>query len=201
MLEQSLVLIGPVNTGKTTLAELLGVALNVPSFDIDALRWDYFKEIGYDADHAKHLREKEGFHALVAYWKPFEIYAVERCLQDYPTGHIIAFGAGFSFFEDPAHLERAQKALAKASHVVLLLPSADIEESLDILDARLRESEPEAEEAFFEMLRRFNRPFIEHPSNSTLATMTVYTKDQTPEETCAEIIERCGLTRSTPPIC
>jgi shikimate kinase len=193
MLDKSIILIGPVGAGKTTLSEQIGAALNVPAFDIDALRWDYFKEIGYDAEYAKEMREKQGFTALVSYWKPFEIHAVERVTQDYPTGHVIAFGAGFSVYEDPAHLERAKKALAPFPHVVLLLPSADIDESLDILDARLQASEPDANHSFYEMIRRFNRHFIEHPSNNTLAKLTVYTKDQTPEQTCAEILERTGL--------
>ncbi|WP_457155472.1 hypothetical protein [Mesorhizobium sp. P5_C1] len=49
---------------------------------------------------------------------------------------IIDFGAGHSVYEDDVLLARVQTAVKRASHVVYLLPSPDIERSLDILCAR-----------------------------------------------------------------
>ncbi len=123
MLDRNLILIGPGGAGKSTLAKLLGAALNVPSLDLDNLRKQYYPEIGYDHDLAEQKRHEGGMKALAAYWKPFEIYSVERMLQDYPVGHVIAFGAGQSVYEDEAFFRRAQTALAPHP-VILLLPSA-----------------------------------------------------------------------------
>jgi adenylate kinase family enzyme len=192
MLDTNIILIGPGGAGKTTLAKLLGESLGAPSFDLDDLRWDYYAEIGYDRELERRIRQEQGFPAVAAYWKPFEIYSVERLFQDYPAGHVIAFGAGQSVYDDPAFAARAQKALAPY-HVVLLLPSADVDESVRLLNARIHLSEPDLPEAFFEMIDGINRYFIEHPDNARLATLTVYTKDKSPEQTQDEILAALGL--------
>lgn len=192
MLDTNIILIGPGGAGKTTLAKLLGEALNAPSLDLDDLRKVYYPEIGYDNDHAEAIRREGGLPALAAYWKPFEIYSVERMFQDYPAGHVIAFGAGQSVYDDPAHIERARQALAPYP-VVLLLPSPDIEESIPILSARIHAIEPDLPDSFFPVIEDMNRLFLNHPSNASLATLTVYTKDQSPAETCAAILRQLKL--------
>ncbi|MFN8447166.1 MAG: shikimate kinase [Anaerolineae bacterium] len=180
--DANIILIGPSGAGKTTLAKMLGEALGMSWFDLDDLRWGYYAEIGYDREYAEALHEAEGFAALIAYWKPFEIYSVERLFQDYPAGHVFAFGAGQSVYDDPAFAERARVALAP-HHVILLLPSTDTAESVQILNDRIRISEPELPEQLFGMIGAMNRDIIEHPANASLADLTLYTSDQTPEAT------------------
>lgn len=187
MLGSNVILIGPSGAGKTTLAKLLGAALGVPSLDLDKLRNAYYAEIGYVRAEAERVRAEGGMPALAAYWKPYEIYSVERLMQDYPTGHVIAFGAGQSVYDDPAQFERARVALA-ACTVVLLLPSPDIEESIAILSARIHAAEPELPDSFFPVIEQMNRMFMSHPSNARLATHTVYTAGKTPEQTRDEIL-------------
>ena len=122
--------------------------------------------------------------ALAAYWKPFDIHAVERILADFPSDHVIAFGAGHSVYEDGAAFERARRALA-GHQVIYILPSPNIEESMQVLKDRVAAIgfDPEGD------ITKVNRTFLEHHSNYDLATITVYTKDKTPEETCQQIIE------------
>lgn len=188
----NLILIGPGGTGKSTLAKLLGEALDRPFIDLDKVRNGYYAEIGYDRDEAQRIRQEQGFPALAAHWKPFEIYSVERLLQDYPTDHVIAFGAGQSVYDDAGFAERVRQAL-EPHHVVLLLPSPDVDRSLHILDARLHLLEPDLPDSFFDMIARFNRYFLEHPANPLLATITVYTDGKSPQQTRDEIIAALNL--------
>jgi hypothetical protein len=188
LLDTNVILIGPLEAGKTTVGRLLGEALAVPVIELDDLRWQYYAEIGYDHDHAEQLNREGGLQARITYWKPFEIHGVERLLQDYPAGCVLPLGAGNSVYEDPAHFERLQKMLAAYPYVILLLPSPDTDESLRILMERFRVSLPDCPPDIMSQLEQINRHFLEHPSNARLARYTVYTKDQSPEQTRDEIL-------------
>lgn len=188
-MDRNIILIGPSGTGKTTVSQLLGQQLKLPVLELDDLRWDYYAEIGYDREQAQRIRQQAGFAALAAHWKPYGIHAVERVIADYPAGHVIAFGAGASVYDDPARFGRAQAALA-GHLVILLLPSPDIDESVQIMEQRLIAKEPELVEFFTGVIADFNRYFLTHPANSQLADVTIYTGGKTPQQTCAEIARR-----------
>ncbi len=155
--------------------------------ELDTIRWNYYDEIGYDATYAQKLRDQQGMKALAEYWKPFDIHAVERVLSDYPSNVIISFGAGHSVYEDPSMLERAKKAVTDHA-VVLLVPSSDVDESVEILGTRILAKEPFLTVEFIDRIKDINRFFLKHPSNSTLATITVFTKDKQPDDSCQDII-------------
>ena len=174
-----IILIGPIAAGKSTIGELLAKELSLPQVSMDNLRFDYYKEIGYDEALAKSIRESEGMWGLLRYWKPFEAHAVERLLADHQNC-IIDFGAGHSVYEDNGLFTRVQKALAPYKNIFLLLPSPDPDESIAILSVRdefLRETKPD-----------INEHFVRHRSNYELATHIVYNEGKTPQETCEEII-------------
>lgn len=175
-----IILIGPIGAGKSTVAALLSGKLNLPQVSMDELRFDYYQEIGYDAEFAKHKRETEGLWGVIHYWKPFEAHAVERLLASH-TNCVIDFGAGHSVYEDETLFARVQRALSPCPNVFLLLPSPDLDESIAMLNERepwLREMSP-----------NINEHFIRHPSNYTLARFILYNKGKSPQETCDEISE------------
>ena len=64
---REIILIGPIGAGKSTLGGLLAEKLGLPQVSLDDLRFDYFREIGYDEDFGRRLRAEQGFPALVAY--------------------------------------------------------------------------------------------------------------------------------------
>jgi hypothetical protein len=87
-------------------------------------------------------------------------------------------------------LDRVERALAPFEHVILLLPSADTEESISILNERLAnmlEKEQVPKEQIATVLE-LNEGMVRHPANGRLAKMVVYTDGKTAEETCEEVV-------------
>ena len=177
-LSSDIILIGPVRTGKSTIGKLLADQLALPQVSLDDLRWKYYAEIGYDPQLAQKYRRQGGFLALVLYWNLFAAHAVERLLIDH---HNCVFDFGAGIYESRESFARVQQALKAYRNVILLLPSPDMEESLQILTAR--DTQPPSDLNF-----DFNRHFLGHHTYYDLAKFTVYTKGRTPEETCREIL-------------
>jgi shikimate kinase len=185
-MNKTIILIGPMGVGKTTVGKLLAERLGLRNVSLDEIRRPYYDEIGYDNEAAKQIHAERGMAGIIEYWKPFEVYSVERVLQDYDNA-VIDFGAGHSVYDDEALFARAKNAIAPYPNVVLLLPSADQDESTCILNARIPAS---ASPEIIPWYREMNAYFLKHHANRDLAKITVYTKDRTPEETCDEIIRK-----------
>ena len=173
-----IILIGPIGAGKSTIGGLLSEALGLPQVSMDDVRFDYYKEIGYSADYAAQLRQEKGFPAMVAYWKPFEAYAVERLLADHREC-VFDLGAGHTVYEDPGLFERVRRAMSSFRNVVLLLPDPEVELSLDIM---------ERFDPVLQRDREINRHFLTHPSNGLLARYVIYWRGNTPEQTCEAVL-------------
>lgn len=192
MTSQTIVLIGAMCAGKSTIAERLAQKLDMPYVELDDLRWDYYGEIGYDqAEASRRAAQEDGARAVLDYWKPFEAHAVERVLAQH-GGSVIAFGAGHSVYEDEALFARVQKALVPCLHVILLLPSPDLDESVQVLNARFEQLLREEGVPLDPQLLVANEQFVRHESNFRLATMRAYTAGKTPEETAEEILRLMG---------
>ncbi|MEM9924344.1 MAG: shikimate kinase [Cyanobacteria bacterium P01_D01_bin.50] len=174
-----IILIGPEGTGKSTIGKLLSKKLNLPQVSMDEIRWEYYKEIGWDADTQKQIREQQGFAGIYRYWKRFELYGIERLLSEH-SNCVIDFGAGHSVYENDADFVRASELLSPYKNIVLLLPSSDLDESVEILKKRNQ---------FKINGMEIHRFFMTHPSNQKLAKQVFYTKGKTSEEIKEEIIK------------
>lgn len=194
----TIILIGPIRAGKSTVAKLLAEKLRLPNLSLDEERWKYYEEIGYSNTEATRIAKSEaGMVGLIEYWKPFEAHMVERVLSDH-RGHVIDFGAGHSVYEDEGLFSRVQSALAPYPNVILLMPSPDLEESVSILNERFRTLLMEEVGEVDPRLLEMNEQLIRHPSNYILARMVIYTNDRTPDETCAEILQRLVTANQRP---
>ncbi|HEX5838102.1 MAG TPA: shikimate kinase [Anaerolineales bacterium] len=187
----SIILIGPMGAGKTTVGRLLADKLDMPFYSVDDVRPSYYQKVGYDQTAAAQIAELgEGLKGVLRYSKPFEARMVEMVLADHHG--VIDFGASNSVYDDSDLLARVEKALAPYPHVILLLPSPNADESAEILKYRLIQMLTEAGKEFTDELFELNETFIRHPSNRRLAKQIIYTKDKTPEEICSEILQRMG---------
>src|SRR5579862_3523609 len=62
--DSTVILIGPIGAGKSTLGALLATKLGVPQRPMDRHRWNYYNEIGYDQELADRLQKEQGFAGL-----------------------------------------------------------------------------------------------------------------------------------------
>ncbi|HXD10616.1 MAG TPA: shikimate kinase [Anaerolineales bacterium] len=184
-----IILIGPIGAGKTTVGQLLAEKLDLPFCSIDTVRGAYYQKVGYDDVLASQIAASpEGLQGVLRYSKPFEVRMVELVLADHHG--VIDFGASNSVYDDKDLFTRVENTLAPYPNVILLLPSLDVAESVEILKNRLTRMLTEAGKEFTNELFELNKYFVEHPSNHQLAKRVMYTKNKTPEKICAEIVQK-----------
>ena len=188
-MKPTIILIGPLGVGKSTVGHILAEKLGLPKCSVDLVRWKYYDEIGFDKAVASKLAESDqGIRGQLRYSEPFDAHAIERILADHGQG-VIDFGASNSVYEDQYLLARVENILTPYPNVILLLPSSDLDESVEILNARLTQMLKARGEEISNELFDLNEHFIKHPSSHRLAKLVIYTKDKTPEEICNEILQ------------
>lgn len=186
----TIILIGPICAGKSTVGKILADRLGTKGYELDDLRQGYYDEIGYDEEQASAIvHGEEGMMGLIKYWKPFEAHAVERIVSEHQSC-ILSFGAGHSVYEDDGLFTRVKNALALFDYVILLLPSPDLDESVEILNSRFSDLLEREVGKVDPKLLDLNEHFVKHPSNYQLAKITIYTQGKSPEETCDEILDK-----------
>lgn len=164
--DESIILIGPSGAGKSTVAEELKRITGMPRVCLDAISSD--------------LRRK-GIRARFDTSEEYNLYLIKNVIQnaekeDIPG--IADFGAGHSVYDNERIFGEVKKELSKFKNIVLILPSADVKESLDIMEKRSTGD------------TRNNRKFITSPCNRDLATITVYANGRTPKEIAEEIMQK-----------
>jgi shikimate kinase len=187
MVVSSIILIGPVRTGKTTLADQLGKALGLPRQSLDERRWTYYGEAGFDFAYNQKLEEEKRWNERRLYWSRHDPYAIRRFLQEYGEDHILDFGGSHSLHEEDTQLEEVKGILYPYPHVVLVLPCADPVESLRVLNER--RGQPHLLYGF-----DLNERMLRHRTNYELAKHRIYTHGKTVEETSRELIALLKLT-------
>ena len=183
----SIILIGAMGVGKSTIGGLLASKLDLPQVSMDKLRFDYYKEKDWTKKRQEDIRDKEGFSGVYKYWKQYDVHAVERLLEKHKNC-VIDFGAGHSIYENPEDFARVSELLAPYENVVLLLPSPDIDESISILKDRRATTINGVE---------ITEYLVSHPSSRELANFTVFTESRTPGEIMNEILTEVEITPNT----
>lgn len=169
------------------LAGLLGWEL----VDLDDLRASWYPEFGLDPATESDAWERGGLPELIATWKPYELMSVQRVMREHPTQAVVAFGGGQSVYVDEGMVAAAKEALSAASRVILLVPSEHPDESMAILQDRLRDipyvaGQPDRE-AFLRAFAPMLKMQLQSESNRMLATEMIITGHSTPAELAQHI--------------
>lgn len=175
ILENSIILIGPMGSGKSTIANLLCKKCNMPHVSLDSRE-----------QLSSLYEQRQNFDSF----KEFEFFLTGTVLTNLPEPVIIDFGAGHSIYEDAAMFLEMQSLISRFDNVILLMPSEDKEESIAILNERKGIESGSGQD--FD-----NRHFVNMPCNYELATFTVYTKDKTPDQISNEIISQVNQKESS----
>ena len=182
-----IILIGPMCAGKSTLAKLLSSKLSIPRYELDDVRQRFYTEIGYSESYASRIVGEGGMKELIEYWKPFEVYAVERAIVEFENC-VVDFGAGHSVYEDPELFARVKNALDPIEHVILIIPSPDVDRAVEIVNQRFSDLLVSSVGKIDPELLQLNEFFVRHPSNHLLAKKTIYTEGKKPADIADEII-------------
>lgn len=180
------VLIGPWGVGKSTVGRLLVQALGRPLVSVDAIRWRYMAEAGWEKAAEQEAFARDGNMGIHRYWTPFILHAIRRLLAERPD-QILDFGGSDLCLDDPDELAEVRALLAPCPNVLCLFPSPDVAEATSLLA---------------EVVRQRHRPtlngmdatrfFLTHLPSAELAKQVVYTDGKTPGETCDEILGLLG---------
>lgn len=162
----SIILIGPSGAGKSTVAEELRKITYLPRLSLDRIA---------NADRRNGVMRN--FNSPDEYNLSLLQKVLNAAVKEGVPG-IVDFGAGHSVYRSKEIFEKVKKLLSNFDNVVLLLPSENIEESIDIMAKRSTGD------------YSTNREFILSPCNKELATMTVYGNNRIPEEIAKDILDR-----------
>lgn len=177
-------LIGPAGAGKSTVGAGVAAAVGREFVDLDAIAGPYYAEAGWSVARVRRRIEDVGRVAAEREWEPARAHAVERAVGASP-GVVLALGAGHSSYTNASCRERVHAALRTCQHVWFLEPYEEPARSVRELRARcLRERGVgwRSEDG-----HDFLAEWVTDPFARSLATETVRTGGESPEETVARL--------------
>ena len=188
----NIIIIGPVGAGKSTQGKLLANALNKQSVSLDQVAERYYKDNGFGNSEFEKARDEKGFLFAYRQWWPSLAYAAQQVVKDHKDS-VIDFGAGHSHYEDELMYTGVKEALAGCQHIILLLPTENLDQSVSLLK---QQSINQRNMDWIFGGYDFIEHWVTDYCNSDLATVTVFTDGKTPEQTCEEIIKAIGASRA-----
>jgi hypothetical protein len=181
-----MVLVGPAGAGKTTLGVQIAARTGRPFVDLDAVALPYYAEAGWSLARLGERIAAVGRLAAETEWEPARAHAVSRVLVEHPDC-VIALGAGHTSYTDVRHQDAIRVALERCPDVVRILPSPDRDLSLAVLRQRCIASKggPWIDDG-----HDFLAGWLDDPTTGAVATRTVFTFDETPDQTTTRLLRK-----------
>lgn len=164
--KKTIILIGPMGVGKSSISRELSRQTNLEVIPLDAE--DKLSKYYDNRNHFDNFKE-------------FEFYLMSSVLTNLDEPKIIDFGAGHSIYENPLMFMEFKKLISQFENVVLLMPSENKEESLKIVNERIKQRGVD------DFKLKDNKHFIESNCNYEVATIIEYTNGKTIEQISSEI--------------
>lgn len=181
----NIIIIGPVGAGKSTQGRLVATALGMQSLSLDSIANKYYEVSGFGPSEFQRVKNEESYLEAYRQWWPSLAYAAQKVVTDYEDC-VIDFGAGHSHYDDESLFKNVDRALARCSKVVLLLPVADLNRSVSLLRQKsIEERKRDWIHDGYDFLEHWVKDYCNH----RLATATVYTEGKTLEQTRDEIVK------------
>ncbi len=171
IINNSIILIGPMGVGKSSVAKELSGLTNMPRISLD----DRTQLKDLYANRDKFLSKKE-----------FELYLVGSVFNSLKEPAIIDFGAGHSIYKTPLMFYEFQRLMKKFKNVVYLVPSEDKTEALQIINERVLRRGKNSDVDF----SLINKEHLDSSCNNLVATMKICTKELSVSEVAEEILRR-----------
>lgn len=171
--KNSIIIIGPMGAGKTTVSQEIHKRNNMPLISLD------------DRNQLNDLYEETERNGLKG--KDAEFYLTARTLTSIKEPAIIVFGAGHGDYPNKTMETEMGVLLNKFPNIICLEYSENKEESLEVLNKRIsqrKENQDRTEQVF-----RDNEHFIYDSSFEAFAKKVIYTKDRTPEEVADKVLD------------
>jgi shikimate kinase len=176
---ESIIFIGPIGAGKSTISKMVAEKLSLPSFSLDK-EGHLAASVGFDVGCYTQIQKEKGPFAAYEYQRSFYDRLVPLFLASHDRG-VLDLGGGHPIMPDLKKQETINKALAPYERIFLLMPTPNPEESIQILRGRnkVADGQPDLNALYFQ---GGNRTFWE------IAKQVLYTNGKTPEETCEEVL-------------
>lgn len=190
----NIILIGPLATGKSTLAAHLSTITGMKNIPVDKVKWHYRFQNGYDIVKSKNILRSNGFDALLNYAIDFfGPKDLEEVLNKFSG--IIDFGATDTHCNDLKRLAEIFQLLDPYPNIFLILPYEDESLSEEVLEKRLvkRLKDDPLKGPVLETYLKKNIEFLYSPNNLAVAKHVIYSNDRPFHHIAQEIFYKCDF--------
>jgi hypothetical protein len=191
MMHNNIILIGPLATGKSTIAAKLSEITGLLNFPIDKLKWYYRFKNGYNLQTSTDILVNKGFEELIVYVEAFfGTNELKSILNEFEG--IIDLGATDSYCHNLKRMRELKSFFHDFPNIFLIMPSKNKKKSKEILNQRLykRYEKDPLKAPVMESYMKMNEKFINSNYNRQIAKHVIYAADKSIETIAQEILKK-----------
>lgn len=195
----NIILIGPLATGKSSIAKELSNITGLVNYPVDKLKWYYRMRNGFDLAKCSELLKEKGFEAMLGYasrfFGPKELQTILESFNG-----IIDLGASDTHTSDLQRIQEIQEVLSPYRNKFLILPYEDDSLSEEILTRRLRlrYQFDDTKRPVLGTYIKKNHEYLYSKQNRMIANHVIYANDRSSNLIAQEIYYKSILWDNSP---